>query len=314
MFRSNRCVSSNFGMPGTSSSSQKSPRVNLSGTPVVRRGKAAATTPPEDLRHAQAGDDEVKALLADVLRAQREQTEQFNRQMEEFLALSSKISEVIAENKVMAEKISALEKRLEKLEEENTSQEQEVTVGSISQEDGWRTVERSRGRGRSDRRKKFETLAEAVQEEMERVNRQCSIVLRGLPEQDTNASATADCDDLIATCASALHVDRSCIVAAERIRSSKRSSHPRLVRVKFTDRSAKMKVYHERFDLRVNGEPLYVSNDLTKQQQQARQECVPLYKQLREKKVECWLPYDVILKRDGTPFSSEEIARLTESQ
>ena len=147
-----------------------------------------------------------------------------------------------------------------------------------------------------------------------RVNRQCSIVLQGLPEHDTNPSATADCDNRIATCTSALHVVCSCIVAAERIYSSKRSSHPRLVRVKFTDRSAKMKVYHERFHVRVNGEPLYVSNDLTKQQQQARQECVPLYKQLREKKVECWLPYDVILKRDGTPFSSEEIARLTELQ
>ena len=73
---------------------------------------------------------------------------------------------------------------------------------------------------------------------------------------------------------------------------------------------AKLSVYRKRLDLKLNDQDVYVNNDLTKQQQIARRQALPRYKELRQKEIRCSLPYGEILNPDGTPYSATEIDEL----
>ena len=87
---------------------------------------------------------------------------------------------------------------------------------------------------------------------------------------------------------------------------------PRPVLIK-TNKSGKASLLRNKMTLRHNGQPIYVSHDLTPSQQARRRQVLPTFKQLRGLGTACSLPYDKILVQ-GKPLDDAELARLLQDK
>lgn len=162
------------------------------------------------------------------------------------------------------------------------------------------------------------SLSDVIAEEMDIMSRKDNIITKGIPEEEE--------EDLKHLCSTVLKVPSSRILEAERVgrndaaddNDDSTAAQPdttppnpttpgRLIKVRFVSSATKSGVYKGRFKLKFEGEPIYVSNDLTKAQQRKRRGSVALYKELRQRKVKCMLPHDVILHPDGSAFTEQEL-------
>ena len=70
--------------------------------------------------------------------------------------------------------------------------------------------------------------------------------------------------------------------------------------------TGKRRLFESQKELKWDGKPILVNNDLTPKQQERRKKCVKTFKQLRASGIKCRLPHDVILK-DGQPMAESDI-------
>ena len=260
--------------------------------------KTQASTPPDVIRAQVSletdsnakGEDSVQSLLSDILREQRALTERFDVMSLEF---SAKIDAVMAENRALKEKLDIFEARLTRLESTGTA---------AYRTNGEKDMPPPEGVVGTCNVVNFAAL---VQEEVDRQQRCNNAIVRGIPEADNS---------LFDDCIRILKIDSYEVAHAERI-GTERSRGPRPVRIKFKSQASKSAVYRTRFNLKLqDGTPIYMANDLTRQQQTARKNNVTSYKELRRRGVKCSMPYDDILDETYKPYTPQQITHLLQER
>ena len=295
-------------VPGVKSSSLRQTPERLS-----RKSPAADRSPPDGLRQqidntcydgSQAEQDDTASMRSTLNEILREQKDMSMRVNSIFQEISLKLESVMAENRSLREKLTKFEVRVEEMER---------TFRTRDDDPAYRT--RSAVQSNAPRGNAWQTagshsatqLAEVIAEEVERVKRSENLILRGIPEADNEDSVA-----LSSRCEQLLQISADQILSAERIGSASKAvqGKARPVRLRMKSHEAKLSVYRKRLDLKLNDQDVYVNNDLTKQQQIARRQALPRYKELRQKEIRCSLPYGEILNPDGTPYSATEIDEL----
>ena len=149
-----------------------------------------------------------------------------------------------------------------------------------------------------------ESVLKMIEEENEKQRRKDNFVLHGIPEnagEDVKQQVLRVLPDL----------DHSALVEVVRlgrVTPTSTDTKPRPILIR-THQQNKLTAFRARSTLRSHDPPIFLNHDLTRAQQSRRRHVVPTFKELRRCGVECFLPFDVIMK-DGRPVTESDAANL----
>jgi len=228
---------------------------------------------------------------------------EFRSYVSEFL--DSRVAVFLAEFEDMKKDVSFLKSRVEQLEREKS--ELADTVQFLTSDPP--VTAHSAWSSSSSASPEPYKLTDIISEELDRTNRACNIVVRGIPD--------AWDSDLNSKVCNLFESPTTDVVHMERLRPRKRKPDARSgnsescpVRVCLRSKRAKSQFYKKRFGLKVDDNPVYVNNDLTKEQWTKRKENLDKYKQLRTKGVTCSIPYGDILDDNGKVLTACDVQAL----
>ena len=139
-----------------------------------------------------------------------------------------------------------------------------------------------------------------IDEERRQEQIRTNVIISGIPELDDE-----DLREPLATLFPDVELSS---FSASRI-GKKQPGRPRLIRVKTTQESKKLIMGKKKNGLKYADHDVNVNHDLTQKQRESRRKCLPKFKDLRRRGIQCSLPVDRIFV-DGKPASEDELSAL----